>query len=114
MGQLLNEFELKNEDIIDIIACVPTIIDKEELDITQNFSNLKKFYPDYSAVQIKDLIINYPIYLTNFCTDLEKVMTYFKTYAEIEEGQFRGLVEKFPLLLTVEVNLAFKYSKTMF
>jgi hypothetical protein len=106
---LSKQLNFGEKELLETLSCISNVVDKKEKEILDNLTNLRKFYNDYSNEQIMKLIFDYPIIITNMCKDMDKVIFYFNLYLEISKDNFYKLVDKFPLLLIVEVNYIILY-----
>jgi hypothetical protein len=98
--------DFSESEINETLSCIPHIIDLSSTKIEANVNNAKNFF---SGVDQKKLFFDYPLLITNFTSDLNKIEFYFKLYQEMTKDDLLKLAKKFPLILTATVkNKIFK------
>jgi hypothetical protein len=73
--------------------------------VQENISNLRE-YLKISPEAFNNLIIEYPILISNLTSDINKLAFYFNLYSEMNKEDFFALITKFPLIL---ITTVFKY-----
>lgn len=105
MGEFLEKtFYFTNRETIDIIACVPDLINltfqqiKENYELICNFLNLDNKLAN-------TLILEYPSILAKSNPNkFKKIELYFNIYLGYEKADLILLFQKNPLLFNIDVN----------
>jgi hypothetical protein len=99
LQKLLPDFSEK--EIVETLSCIPNVVELSANKVEANISNVKNFF---TGVDHKKLLFDYPLLITNFTHDLNKVEFYFKLYLEMTKEDLLQLANKFPLIMTATVS----------
>jgi len=102
---LENTFKFSNKDSIEIIGCVPDIINLTFKELEENYNLIKEFL-NLDNNKTNQLIIEYPSILVKSNPDkLKKIELYFNIYLGYQKEDLKKLFEKNPLLFIIEVKI---------
>jgi hypothetical protein len=59
---------------------------------------------DNKDSELKSLLLEYPILISNLTSDINKIEFYFKLYLEMSKEDLYSYAVKFPLILTATVR----------
>jgi hypothetical protein len=88
-------------EINETLSCIPNIVDFSSTRIEANVNNVKNFFTEVDHTK---LFFDYPLLITNFTSDINKIEFYFKLYLEMTRDHLLQLAKKFPLILTATVK----------
>ena len=95
---------MSDEEVNDIISCIPTIIELTSSKVDKNLNEIKDFL-NLEDTELRKLVIEYPILISNFTSDIKKFEFYFKLYSDMKRDDLVKLCKSFPLLLIATVLL---------
>ena len=88
-------------EINETLSCIPNIVDFSSTRIEANVNNVKNLFTEVDHTK---LFFDYPLLITNFTSDINKIEFYFKLYLEMTRDDLLQLAKKFPLILTATVK----------
>ena len=94
---------LSEQEVLDILTCIPNSVELSVDKVSENLELLKT-YLNVEDSELKSIIIEYPILITNLTADIHKLEFYFNLYLDINKETFNQMGRKFPLLLTATVR----------
>ncbi len=105
---LLNEKKFLNfseSEALDVLSCIPNSVELSLNKISENLEEIRNFFKLEDA-ELKTILMEYPILISNKTSDIHKLEFYFNLYLEINKEEFYQLARRFPLLLiaTVKIN----------
>jgi hypothetical protein len=103
---LSSEFRFSESEVLDVLSCIPNTVELEVKKITENLEEIRNYFK-IDTTELKNVMIDYPILITNVSSDIHKLEFYFNLYMEMNKEDLYQLVRKFPLLLTATVNINF-------
>ena len=95
---------LTNEEVLDILTCIPHAVELTRKRILENLELIKTYFK-IDPSELKKVIIEYPLLISNSTSDIHKLEFYFNFYIEMNKEDFNSLTRKFPLLLTATVYI---------
>jgi hypothetical protein len=90
------------------MCCIPNVVEISAKKLEENVSQIQKFF-NIDFETLKNYIFEYPILISSFTSDLNKLEFYFKLYLDMTHDDLVNLVKKFPLLLTAKVIYYFTF-----
>lgn len=102
---LEKSFNFTSKESVEIIACIPEILNVPNKRIEENYKLIKEFL-NFDNDKTNKLILEYPSILAKSNPDTnKKIQLYFNIYLGYEKAELLKLFEKNPLLFNIEVRI---------
>jgi hypothetical protein len=104
----MKKLNMNESAVLENLSCIPGIVNHSKIEIERNIDNAKIFFKlENDSTALNKLLNEYPLLITNFSSDMNKIEFYFNLYMNMSKEDFSDLANKFPLIMTCSVNILY-------